>query len=552
MEDARIEDIQPKILPRAPEPAMPLRPRRTKPGFDGWLMPSSKKPQHPHMADAMAHRKLAPGKEYLLSEELARGNVGLDGAKRVRQSVFAKMHRAKQRNYQPLPWESVESRSNCITDPSNLSWQALGLHTPVAEKMLDVMSWNGVDRPNRLQETMVPGILEGRDTLLTAQTGSGKTMAFLAPVLVKYVLPFARKDLARRFDPRIPQNLLPKVLAKPRVVIIAPTKELAAQIWKVASDLLRPYPQLNATLLIGGNNHGRQDESLKFDRPLVVVGTPGRILDHCEEGRLVFDEIKAVVFDEIDAVLTSLSRKDHLQMLVEKTIEAFPETQKIIASATSGASEEVAEFAERHLRKPWLDSPWLGVELPSGVLHLANGAPTIGKKLNFLKRLSGSTPEPNGVLVFVNTVTRARKVLQELQRMGIPSHSLTGNRSSKDRMDGIANLKRGLIEMMVCTDVASRGLDFKGITHVVNLELPADAHTYAHRAGRVGRAGEKGIVITVGGGGSENNRLTNYANELGIVVHECNVDSHLLQVYDTRENRKRISRRLAEMTLLAR
>ncbi|CAK0808821.1 unnamed protein product, partial [Prorocentrum cordatum] len=205
-------------------------------------------------------------------------------------------------------------------------------------------------------------------------------------------------------------------------------------------------------------------------------------------------------------------------MLVERTMEGT-EAQKILASATGATSEELAEFAEQHLRKPWLDSPWLGVEMPLGVLHLANGAPDIPKKLKFLQRLTSSIePEPTGILVFCNNVERVRKVLQELRRMGIPSQALTGNRSAAERVDAIKNLGKGVIEVIVCTDVASRGLDFKELSHVVNFEMPPDAHAYAHRAGRVGRAGKSGIVISLGGGGSENNRLTNYANELGITV----------------------------------
>ncbi|CAK0808822.1 unnamed protein product, partial [Prorocentrum cordatum] len=269
------------------------------------------------------------------------------------------------------------------------------------------------------------------------------------------------------------------------------------------ADLLSPFPQLNTTLLIGGNSHAKQDEALKFDRPVVVVGTPGRILDHCEEGRLVFEALKVVVFDEVDALFTSLSRKDHLQMLVERTMEGT-EAQKILASATGATSEELAEFAEQHLRKPWLDSPWLGVEMPLGVLHLANGAPDIPKKLKFLQRLTSSIePEPTGILVFCNNVERVRKVLQELRRMGIPSQALTGNRSAAERVDAIKNLGKGVIEVIVCTDVASRGLDFKELSHVVNFEMPPDAHAYAHRAGRVGRAGKSGIVISRGGGGDK-------------------------------------------------
>merc|ERR1712107_339914 len=147
----------------------------------------------------------------------------------------------------------------------------------------------------------------------------------------------------------------------------------------------------------------------------------------------------------------------------------------------------------------------------------------MGKKMRFLKRLSSSNPMPNGVLVFCNNAQRARKVADSLRYMDIPAEVLSGNRSKESREKAINNMDTGKIDMLVATDVATRGFDFREITHVVNFELPGDANTYAHRAGRCGRMGRNGIVISLAGGGADNYRLRKYVYQIGFELFESNV-----------------------------
>mmetsp|Transcript_74562 Transcript_74562/g.232529 ORF Transcript_74562/g.232529 Transcript_74562/m.232529 type:complete len:357 (+) Transcript_74562:96-1166(+) len=329
-------------------------------------------------------------------------------------------------------------------------------------------------------------------------------------------------NLGRKVDPNRPVHMNPKIWATPRLLIVAPSRELAAQIQRILRDLFAPFPMLNSTLLIGGANHLRQDESLKYRLPVVVVGTPGRIMDHASEGRLDLSKLKAVVLDEIDMLL-KVSRQDHLRMLIEQ-IPPPNKAQRILVSATGTCSDPVEDFAGEGLRRPWKSiGPKGEVEMPPRVLHLVNGAPDVDKKMRFLKRLATSNPMPNGVLVFCNNYERARKVAESLRYMDIPAEVLSGNRSKESREQAIRNMDTGKIDMLVATDVATRGLDFREMTHVVNFELPGDANTYAHRAGRCGRMGRNGIVISLASGGKNNHRLTRYVMEIGFELFEANV-----------------------------
>uniref|UniRef100_A0A7S2B195 RNA helicase n=1 Tax=Alexandrium andersonii TaxID=327968 RepID=A0A7S2B195_9DINO len=345
----------------------------------------------------------------------------------------------------------------------------------------------------------------------------------------------------RTVNKATPVHMIPKVWAQPRLLVVAPSRELAAQIHRVVTDLLEPFPELNCTLLIGGANHARQDESLKYRLPAVVVGTPGRIMDHATEGRLDLNKLKSVVLDEIDMLL-KVSRQDHLRLLVN-ALPPPSRAQRVLVSATGQCCDEAEEFAAEQLRAPWRSiGPRNEVEMPPRVLHLANGAPDVDKKMRFLRRLSTSNPMPNGVLVFCNNFERARKVAESLRYNDIPAEVLSGNRSKESREKAIKNMESGKIDMLVATDVATRGLDFRDVTHVVNFELPPDANTYAHRAGRCGRMGRNGIVISLGGGGASNHRLQKYMSTLQVDILEANVQSGELCI-QTHKLSKRVGAR---------
>lgn len=499
--------------PAAPEPAK--APKKSK--LETWLMP----------APVLKRKMTEP--------ETSKGVPSLDAggmSARPGESKFAKMYRAALRKLGPLPWERVEG-ARSYTDPADESWRELGIDGAAGQQLVEAMQGFGIDGPNVYQAEAVPQVLLGDDVLMTSGTGSGKTLAFLVPVLHKHVLQLDGPSLQRVVDPKTPVHMIPKVESRPRILVVCPSRELASQTHRVVQDLLSPFPYFNSTLLIGGANHLRQDESLKYRQPVVVVGTPGRIVDHAMEGRLVLRDLSAVVLDEIDMLL-NVSRKDHLVMLMKK-VGPPHKTQRILVSATGGFTEWTETFAEQHMRIPWRHvGPRNALELPPRVLHLVNPAPDVEKKLLFLKRLANSNPMPNGVLVFCNNNERARKVAEQLRYMNIPAEVLSGNRSKESRERAVRNMDLGKIDMLVATDVATRGLDFREMTHVVNFELPGDAATYAHRAGRCGRMGRNGIVISLAGGGEHNVRLSRYAREAGLELFEANVQYGELGVVEAK------------------
>lgn len=451
-----------------------------------------------------------------------------------KDAKYAKIYRAVMREVLPLPWETVEGRKSW-TDRDDKNWKDLGLDLAEDLKVQRRLEKFGIVGPNKLQAAAIPAVFSGRDIILTAMTGCGKTLAFLMPILHKYVFPTMGERTMRQQALSFAKKtkLRAKVWSQPKVLITAPSRELAIQTWRIVRDLLKPFPMLNVSLLMGDSQVKRQDEDLKNEQPVIVVGSPGRILDHALEGRLSFRGLRCVVFDEIDRLLNN-SRTDHMEIitaLLKK--EAKPQT--VLVSATLSKDIPAQEYAKKHLVSYRTVGPAATMEMPPRVLHLVNGAPGVVKKLMFLRRLHTSTPIPNGVLVFVNSHDRARKVDEQLKQMKIPSRMLSANCSAQRRGRAIRDMDAGDIDMLVATDVATRGIDFRGLTHVVNFDIPSTSLIYAHRAGRCGRHGRNGIVISLGGGGAENNRLSRYAEELDIELHEANVESQMLGLCESRD-----------------
>jgi len=516
-------DVVPKVALGAQGKEGEAPKKRKAASLSDWLMPAVERKKREGPATDSTWE---PGQELPPDEYADVGRPRVEGK-------FKKMVNSVLRRLAGLPWHEVEGKKSWI-DPSEKRWEELGLEGDEAEPMVDLLYDYGVGTPNILQATALPELLKGGDALLASMTGSGKTLAFLLPMLARHVLPLAGQGTPAKPKVRVKTASTPRIECRPQLLILAPSRELASQTARIVKDLLEPYPELNSTLLIGGANHARQDEALKERQPAVVIGTPGRVVDHASEGRLVLTGIKSLVLDEIDGLL-SVSRKDHLEMLF-KLIGPRSRTQTVLVSATGATHPETQEFCDEKLREGWqIIGPEGGFELPPRVLHLVNPAPDINKKLLFLKRLSTSNPMPNGVIVFCNNFERARKVAEQLRYMDIPAEVLSGNRSKESRERAVRDMENGKIDFLVATDVATRGLDFTEMTHVVNFELPGDAETYAHRAGRCGRMGRNGIVISLAGGGLDNVRLNRYQTELSMFgtelkLHEANVEGGSLGV----------------------
>mmetsp|Transcript_6819 Transcript_6819/g.18829 ORF Transcript_6819/g.18829 Transcript_6819/m.18829 type:complete len:909 (-) Transcript_6819:33-2759(-) len=454
------------------------------------------------------------------------------------EAKYSKMYKAVVRGVQPLPWNTVEGRKSW-TDRDEKSWQELGLDTKEDEKVQKTLEKYGIPGPNKLQAEAIPAVFAGRDIVLTAMTGCGKTLAFLMPILHKYVFPtMGKKTMRDKAYELIDNGQYVKVWSRPTVLIMAPSRELSIQTWRIVRDLLKPFKTVNCSLLIGESQVKEQDEDLKNNQPAVVIGSPGRILDHALEGRLSFRGLSCVVLDEIDRLLAN-SRTDHMEIITQ-LLKKESKAQTILVSATLSNDPVAQDYAKKHLVKYRIVGPPTTMEMPPRVLHLANGAPDVVKKLMFLRRLHTSTPVANGILVFVNSHDRARKVHEQLKAMHIPSRMLSANCSVQRRSRAIRDMDSGEIDMLVATDVATRGIDFRGLTHVVNFDIPHTSLIYAHRAGRCGRHGRNGIVISLGGGGADNNRLANYARELDITLHDANVEKQVLGLCEPPDKMNRV------------
>ncbi|CAK9016458.1 unnamed protein product [Durusdinium trenchii] len=512
-------------------PAQP-RPMPAQSGMQKWEPVELSPPMKPEEEAKSAKGRPGSLQSWLLTDQARPRNQAAKEEKqnskvsnskdRVGNSKFRKMYKAVMRNYSALPWDRVEGQTSWL-DPANKTWQELGMCSEESREMLELMAELGVHTPNRLQGLALPEIISGKDVMLTSTTGSGKTLAFLLPLLERFILPLAKTGLSSQKS-SLPHHLAPKILSKPRILVVAPGRELSQQTTRVILDLLNPFsPMLNVTNLVGKDNHKRQDEALRDRQPVIVVGTPGKLMDHAMEGRLILNELNAVVIDEVDALL-SMSRKDHVQLLLQH-LGINDQAQRILVSASGSMEGDALGFAEAILRDGWkLVGPRHRMELPKRVLHLVNGAPDVTKKLAFIQRLSTSDPEVNSMIVFCNNHERVRKVAEQLNERNILTDFLTGNRSKEARDKAISNFATNEVQALVATDAAMRGLDFRDVTHVVNFELPGDAATYAHRAGRCGRMGYNGIVISLASGGYMNKRLRSYSRALDFELIEANVN----------------------------
>jgi ATP-dependent RNA helicase DeaD len=337
---------------------------------------------------------------------------------------------------------------------------ALGL--PAA--LLSALSEVGYETPSPIQAQAIPVLLEGHDLLGQAQTGTGKTAAFALPLLA-------------RIDP---------AAGHPQLLVLAPTRELALQVAEAMQTYARFLPGFHVLPIYGGQGMGAQLNQLRRGVQ-VVVGTPGRIMDHMRRGTLDISRLQALVLDEADEMLR-MGFIDDVEWILEHT----PERRQIaLFSATMPA--EVRRVAERHLHEPRqirIASRTTTAEnirqryWPVGGLH----------KLDALTRMLEHEPF-DGVIVFVRTKTQTVELAEKLSARGFGAEALNGDVPQQQRERTVERLREGKLDILVATDVVARGLDVKRVSHVINYDIPYDTESYVHRIGRTGRAGAAGEAI---------------------------------------------------------
>lgn len=343
-----------------------------------------------------------------------------------------------------------------------MSFTSLLLHPTLLRGVADL----GFEAPTPIQRAAIPPALEGRDVLACAMTGSGKTAAFVLPIL---------------------QRLGAGRGGKTRALVLTPTRELAAQIEEHARKLGR-HSGIRVAAVIGGVNPGPQEQALRRGVD-IVVATPGRLLDHLRSGVASFDALEVLVLDEADRMLDMGFIPD-----VRRILGHLPKRrQTLFFSATIPPA--VATLAREMLATP----ASIDIERPAapatGITHAVYPVP--GELKTGLLAAMLENGKLESVLVFTRTKHRANRLADALERRGIAAARIHGNRSQAQRTAALAGFKNGTYRVLVATDIAARGIDVTGISHVVNFDVPHVAEDYIHRVGRTARAEATGDAITL-------------------------------------------------------
>ncbi|GGF28943.1 ATP-dependent RNA helicase RhlE [Aliidongia dinghuensis] len=336
-------------------------------------------------------------------------------------------------------------------------------------QVLKALEQEGYNEPTPIQAQALPIVLEGRDLIGSAQTGTGKTAAFVLPALAR---------LAEFKQPR-PRG--------PRVLVLAPTRELATQILD-ATRKLGKFMRLNTVSILGGMPYRLQLQLLS--RPVdLMVATPGRLIDHLERGRVSLADLEMLVLDEADRML-DMGFVD----AVETIVAASPATRQTLLF-TATFDKRMVQLTQKMLKDPArvaIEAETLTVDRIEQRLHVADD---LGHKRRLLAHLAAS-PEVEKAIIFAATKRDADALAEELNAQGHQASALHGDMTQSARNYTVQKLKQGRIRLLVATDVAARGIDVKDLTHVINFDLPRQAEDYVHRIGRTGRAGASGIAIS--------------------------------------------------------
>lgn len=350
---------------------------------------------------------------------------------------------------------------SATTAPANdVAFKDLGL----SETMLQALEKIGYSTATPIQARAIPLLLEGRDVLGQAQTGTGKTGAFAIPLL-------ERIDLA---------------VKQPQLLVLAPTRELAIQVAESFESYSSAMPGLRVTAIYGGQDYSIQLKQLKRGIH-VVVGTPGRVMDHMRRGSLNLDGLQGLVLDEADEMLKMGFAED-----VEWVLTQAP-AERQIALFSATMPEPIRRIAQQHLRNP----AEITIQQKTATADTINQRFVIvtpHSKEDVLARVLEAEPT-DGVLIFVKMKSTTEPLAEFLAQHGHKTAALSGDVPQKQRERIIENLKSGKIDVIIATDVAARGLDVQRISHVVNYDLPFDSESYVHRIGRTGRAGRAGNAI---------------------------------------------------------
>jgi ATP-dependent RNA helicase DeaD len=348
-----------------------------------------------------------------------------------------------------------------MTTELETSFADLGLSAPILSALTDL----GYEKPSPIQLECIPHLLNGRDVLGMAQTGSGKTAAFGLPLL----------------------HNIKAALKAPQVLVLAPTRELAIQVAEALSSFSKDINGVNVVALYGGQRYDVQLRALR-QGPQIVVGTPGRLLDHLKRGTLNLSNLSGLVLDEADEMLRMGFIED-----VETIMAQIPaEHQTALFSATM--PEAIRRITRRFMKDPQevriQSSVTTRPDISQSFWRVGGGYNKKEALVRFLE-----SEDFDAAIIFVRTKNATLEVAEALERSGYSSAALNGDMNQSLREQTLDRLKDGRLDILIATDVAARGLDVERISLVVNYDIPMDSESYVHRIGRTGRAGRAGRAL---------------------------------------------------------
>ncbi len=354
-----------------------------------------------------------------------------------------------------------EKNQGSGTGEEGVLFDDLGLHPMVLAALKDV----GYERPSKIQAATIPPLLEGRDVVGLAQTGTGKTAAFALPVL---------SDI----DPK---------QKTPQALVLAPTRELALQVSEAFEKYAARMKGVKILPIYGGQGYGVQLSALRRGVH-VVVGTPGRIMDHIEKGTLDLSEIRHLVLDEADEMLKMGFAED------VDTILAETPKDKQVALFSATMPPMIRKISAKHLNDP-VEVTVKGKTTTATNITQRYLMVSYPQKVDALTRIF-EVENFEAMIVFVRTKNETETLAEKLRARGFSAAAISGDVAQAQRERTVNQLKSGKLDILVATDVAARGLDVERISHVVNYDIPTDTESYVHRIGRTGRAGRHGEAIS--------------------------------------------------------
>lgn len=334
--------------------------------------------------------------------------------------------------------------------------------------LVEALKKENITQPTDIQGRVIPEALKNNDLIATAPTGTGKTLAYILPLFEK----------------------VKPGLKEMQAIVLVPTHELAIQIQRQIERLsensgIKP----SSTVIIGNVNIDRQIEKLK-EKPNFIVGSPGRILELIKKKKIMAHTVKSIVIDEADRLMDDNNRES-VKAIIKSTLK---ERQLMMFSASITAFTE--NYGKEIMKDPVIVQGGASLAVPQGIEHIFMLVDDQRGKLELLRKL-GKNLNPSRAIIFVNKSDEIELITEKLKFHGLNADSLHGTNIKLDRKKTMEAFRSGRLQFLIASDLAARGLDFEGLTHIFNLDLPEEPAAYLHRAGRTGRKGNSGLAISI-------------------------------------------------------